>query len=87
MDFFTANDVRTYQTIDRMAQLHNQYSLQHKVSQAGSLAFLIIVLVIISCLYLGYWNRQRSEQKAIELHRQRIQSLERTWRMPSHQRS
>jgi hypothetical protein len=86
MDFATAHHIRTYQTIDHMAQLQSQYSLQHKVSQAGGLAFLIIVLVM-GCFYLGYWNRRRSKQQAIELHHQRIQSLERIWRMPTHQKS
>jgi uncharacterized membrane protein YidH (DUF202 family) len=86
MDFPPANDIRVYQTVDHMAQLHSQYSLQHKVSQASSLAFFIIILVI-GCFYLGYWNRKRSEQKAIERHRQRIESLERIWGMATHQRS
>lgn len=84
MNFSASIGIPPHQTITSSTQQSSQCSLTNTGNQIGHLGLLLLLLTI-GCLCLKQWHRKHCEQQSSLLRDQQIASLERIWRMQTHQ--
>ncbi|MFB2895858.1 hypothetical protein ACE1CI_23360 [Aerosakkonemataceae cyanobacterium BLCC-F50] len=87
MGYPTPIDTAPYQTINSTNLPSNQWSSTNSVTvtQVSSFIFFLLIL-LIGYFCLQRWTQKRCKQQAIDYHQQKIEQLERIWKMTAHRK-
>lgn len=85
MNFSGTPIIDYYTTLDSSALSSSQSSLPNSSGQMSYWGFaLVFVMVMGSCV--GRWSLKLQKRKTLNHHQQRIQILEKIWKMSAHQK-